>query len=36
LKQCQRFGCLPSALLDEDPDLFRWLKLEELGGEEVN
>lgn len=29
---CERFGCLPSALMAEDIRLARWLMLEELGG----
>lgn len=31
---CQRFHCLPSQLLDEDAELLRMLKLDELGGGE--
>lgn len=30
---CERFGCLPSALLQEDADLLRLLQLEALGRE---
>jgi hypothetical protein len=29
---CERFGCLPSQLYEEDADLLRLLALEELGG----
>jgi len=25
---CERFGCLPSALLDEDAELVRYLNIE--------
>lgn len=28
---CERFGCLPSALLAEDAELLRWLKVAALG-----
>jgi hypothetical protein len=28
---CERFGCLPSALLEEDAGLLRLLKIESLG-----
>jgi hypothetical protein len=28
---CERFGCLPSALLAEDADLLRWVRIEHLG-----
>jgi len=34
LAQCDRFKCLPSAIEDEDAELLRLLKLEELGGGE--
>lgn len=30
---CQRFGCLPSALLAEDVSLLRLLQIEALGRE---
>jgi hypothetical protein len=29
---CERFHCLPSALLAEDAQLFRWLRILQLGG----
>jgi hypothetical protein len=29
---CERFGCLPSQLLEEDGELARWLTLEALAG----
>ncbi len=29
---CERFGCLPSALMAEDAELLRLLRLEELAG----
>jgi hypothetical protein len=29
---CERFGCLPTALLAEDAAIMRWLQLEDLGG----
>jgi len=32
LALCERFGCLPSALYEEDAQLLRLLKLEDLGG----
>lgn len=41
LRQCERFGCLPSQLMRESASLIRLLRLEELGrreeppGEEV-
>lgn len=28
---CERFGCLPSALLAEDASLLRLLKIEQMG-----
>jgi hypothetical protein len=33
LSLCQRFGCLPSALLAEDADLLRLLMIERLSTE---
>ena len=32
LRQCERFGCLPSQLMREDAGLLRLLRLEELAG----
>jgi hypothetical protein len=32
LDLCERFGCLPSQLYEEDADLLRLLAMEELGG----
>lgn len=32
LKLCERFGCLPSELYEEDVDLLRMIAIEELGG----
>jgi hypothetical protein len=29
---CERFGCLPSQLYEEDAELLRLLAMEELGG----
>lgn len=29
---CERFGCLPSALLAEPAELLRWVAIEDLGG----
>lgn len=34
LQLCERFSCLPSQLLAEDAQLFKWLKLEQMGGVE--
>lgn len=31
LRTCERFGCLPSQLYEEDADLIRLLRIEELG-----
>jgi hypothetical protein len=28
---CERFGCLPSVLLAEDPELLRWLAIADYG-----
>ncbi|HZN70560.1 MAG TPA: hypothetical protein VFC00_02585 [Micromonosporaceae bacterium] len=30
VRLCERFGCLPSALLEEDAELLRWVRLEAL------
>jgi hypothetical protein len=32
---CERFGCLPSQLLEEDASLLRLLKIESLGTPEA-
>jgi len=31
LRNCERFGCLPSQLLEEDAELLRLLNIEALG-----
>jgi hypothetical protein len=31
---CQRFGCLPSQLMEEDAELIKLLKISELGADE--
>jgi hypothetical protein len=31
---CERFGCLPSALLTEDARMMKWLKIEAMGRRE--
>lgn len=34
LGMCERFGCLPSQLYQEDADLLRLLEIERLGNQE--
>lgn len=34
LANCERFACLPSQLLDEDAEMLRLLKIEQLGRRE--